>query len=60
MDGWELIRVGLFVSDAVSCSKRDLKRKSTFKRDDKDTKGRYVLDSGKHYFAVGKSHLDKI
>lgn len=39
MDGWELIREGLFVSDAVSCSKRDLKRKSTFKRDNKDSQG---------------------
>lgn len=26
----------------------------------KIVKGRYVLDSGKYYFVVGKSYLDKI
>lgn len=36
MDGLVLIRVGFAKSDDVACSKRDLQRRSTFRRDDKD------------------------
>lgn len=37
MDRQAVIRVGLVTSDDISCSKRDLKRRSTLGKDDKDT-----------------------